>query len=143
MKKNKLQVIILTILICTIVSSAFAQTNLRSIIQGEKGRSANDSRVSVDQKISFIPSQAKAIFGLDNNADLVLKNTEPDQSGYVHYRFFQTWNGVPVENSMYIVHTKNGLLTGMSGSIILDFDQQMAQRSVNSMSAKKAVFYSY
>ena len=85
MKKNKLQVIILTILICTIVSSAFAQTNLRSIIQGEKGRSANDSRVSVDQKISFIPSKAKAIFGLDNNADLVLKNTEPDQSGYVQY----------------------------------------------------------
>lgn len=139
MKKSSKGSVILLVVLCAVISGAAAQENLRSLIKGENGRSASNTRLSNDQQIMFAPSQAKLLFGMDANADLVLKRTETDQIGFTHYRFYQTWNNIPVENTMYIVHTKNGVLTGMSGSIVIDFDKQMEQRSLNTLTEKKAI----
>jgi len=44
--------------------------------------------------------------------------TEKDQLGMLHYRYRQTVNGIPVENTMYIVHTKNGEIQSINGELL-------------------------
>ncbi len=110
----------------------YAQVSMRSLIKGENGKSASFTRLSPDKQQDFIPSQAKSLLGIDANSDLVLMNTDTDQLGEVHHRFNQTYKGIPIENSMYIMHTSKNKLTGMSGIIVLDFDKQMAQRTITS-----------
>jgi Zn-dependent metalloprotease len=47
-----------------------------------------------------------------------LLTQETDQLGMVHYRYQQTVNGVPVEGTMYIVHTRNGLIQSANGELM-------------------------
>lgn len=42
---------------------------------------------------------------------------EKDQIGYVHYRLRQTYNGLPMEGTMFIVHVKNGNIVSMNGQL--------------------------
>jgi Zn-dependent metalloprotease len=49
---------------------------------------------------------------------LQLLATESDKLGMVHYRYQQTLNSVPVEGTMYIVHTRNGLVESISGDLV-------------------------
>ncbi|QEC67871.1 T9SS type A sorting domain-containing protein [Panacibacter ginsenosidivorans] len=116
----------------------YGQVNLKSIIRGEKGVSNHYTAVPANQNVRFTAASARTIFGLDANADLILTKTEPDKLGYIHYRYFQTYKGIPVENSMYIAHTRNGLLRGMTGRIIVDFDPEMDKRNTARLSASQA-----
>jgi Zn-dependent metalloprotease len=93
--------------------------------------------VGPNEKIQFNPASAKNIFGLDASSDLVLVKTESDKLGFIHYRFYQSYKNVPVEKSMFIVHTKNGLLKSMNGNIITEFDP--TKKKTVSVSADKAV----
>ena len=65
--------------------------------------------------------------------------TEPDKLGNVHYRYYQTFNGIPVENSMYVIHTRSGYIKSMSGSIVTEFDQAVLKNSSAAFSSKEAV----
>lgn len=47
--------------------------------------------------------------------DLQLYSTETDKLGHTHYRLQQTYKGLPVEGSMYIVHTVNGMVYAVNG----------------------------
>ena len=76
---------------------------------------------------------------LNENADLILKRTEQDKAGFIHFRFYQTYRGVPIENSMLIIHTKNGLLKSLGGSIVTDFDPLTDERSGAKISAAQSV----
>jgi bacillolysin len=120
-------------------SSVFAQKDLRKIIAGERGVSKQFTTLAQSDQVPFNPKNARQIFNLDENSDLVLKSTEPDNLGFVHYRFYQTYRGVPIENTMYIVHTKTGKITGMSGTIVTDFDTQMDTRAAASVTGIAAV----
>ena len=75
-----------------------------------------------NEAVKFNSSQVKALLGINNNAGFVLKRTEQDKLGFVHFRYYQTYKGVPIENSMLIIHTRNGLLKSLGGSIVTDFD---------------------
>ncbi len=65
--------------------------------------------------------------------------TEQDKLGFIHYRYYQTYRGVPVENSMYIVHTKYGVLKSLGGSIVTDFDPLIDQRASQKVSQDQAI----
>src|SRR6478736_1459213 len=134
MKKHLL--VVATLFLSGII---YGQVNLKSIIRGDKGASNHYTAVPAGQNIPFSAASARSIFGLDADADLVLAKTEPDKLGYVHYRYYQTYKGIPVENSMYIVHTRNSLLRGMTGRIIVDFDPEIDKRSAARLSASQAV----
>ena len=108
---------------------SFAQENLRQVIQGDRGLSKQVVRLSEKEQITFDPASAEVILGLDQGSDLELIREESDNIG-VNYRFYQTINGIPVENSMYIVQTANGKVTIMSGDIILDTDPVLSSRMV-------------
>lgn len=139
MKKTNLSGIVMGLALTTFISAAFAQNSIRALMMGKQGKSVEDVRLSPEQQVSFVPADAKNIFGLDQKSDLVLKRTETDNLGEVHYRYVQTYQNIPVENSMYIVHTKNGMLKGMSGAVIIDFDEQMPQQAVSSLTKANAI----
>ena len=116
-----------TILACLLLSTLYSQNNLRSLLQGERGLSKQLVNVPENQRTPFSPTQARSIFGLDPNSDLVVSSTETDKLGFTHYRYYQTYKSIPVENAMYIAHTRSGLLTAAGGSIVTDFAAGQAQ----------------
>ena len=118
---------------------ANAQKTLHEIIRGEKGITKHDVRLPEALQLGFTPSAAKSLFGLDANSDLVVKKQESDKLGFIHYRYLQTYKGIPVENAMYVVHTKGGKITGASGSIITDWDNEGTRPDKASLTAQTAI----
>src|SRR5690349_16710506 len=106
MKRKILSFVIVSFMII----KAYPQSFVSNIIRGERGISKQFTAIDNNQKISFNQSQLKALLYLDGNSDLILQRTDQDKLGFIHYRFYQVYKGVPVENSLYIIHTKNGLL---------------------------------
>lgn len=54
-------------------------------------------------------------YGFGEPYSLSLINTETDNLGMLHYRYCETYNGVPVNGTMWIVHTKNNKIASMNG----------------------------
>lgn len=57
-------------------------------------------------------------FQLQSAIEFKLLSTENDKLGFIHYRLQQTVNNIAVEGTMYIMHTKDGLVQSMNGQII-------------------------
>ena len=47
-------------------------------------------------------------------SDMILINSQKDELGFEHYRYQQTYKGIPIENAVVAVHVKDG-------KILLDF----------------------
>ncbi len=122
-----------------IISKAYPQSFVSEIIRGERGISKQFAAVDNNVKIPFNQAQLKSLLALNQNSDLVLKRVIQDKIGFIHYRFYQTYKGIPIENSLYIIHTKNGLLKSLGGSIVADFDPLMDERSSARISGTQAI----
>ncbi len=131
----KKQILVLAIMFCAV--TLYAQKKIN--IKGEKGVSQHFTTVSENEKIPFILSSLQSYLSLDPNSNLVLKNVETDKLGYTHYRFYQVYHNVPIENSMYIINTRNGNITGLSGTIVTDFDETMENRRTAGLSPQQAI----
>jgi Zn-dependent metalloprotease len=134
----KRKILSLAILSCIFIS-AYSQSFVSKIIRGERGISKQFADVGNNQKIPFNSSQLKSLLELDQNSDLVLLKTQQDKLGFIHYRYYQTYKGVPIENSMYIIHTKYGLLKSLGGEIVTDFDALIDERSTQKIAAQQAI----
>jgi Zn-dependent metalloprotease len=64
---------------------------------------------------------------------------QADKLGFTHYRFYQTLKGIPIENSMYVAHVKNGKLSKLSGEIVVDFDESNDYSPVPALSSVQAI----
>ena len=60
---------------------------------------------------------AKNHLNLKEADGLRFLNTTPDELGMVHYRYLQTYHGIPVEGSMLITHTLNGMVESYNGEV--------------------------
>jgi Zn-dependent metalloprotease len=118
---------------------AFTQNFLKEIIRGPKGVSKHFVTLDEKNQVAFDPAKARDVFGLDAKSDLVLMNVTYDQIGQAHYRYYQTYQSIPIENTMYIAHTVNKKLLGMSGEIVTDFNVDMPQRTLAKISVQNAV----
>lgn len=127
------------LLLSFIMLKAYSQNSISEIIRGERGTSKQFTAIDKDLKIPFNQAQLKLLLAINQNSDLVLQRTIQDKLGFIHYRFYQTYKGIPIENSMYIIHTKNGLLKSLGGSIVADFDPLMDQRSSQRISNIQAI----
>ncbi len=65
----------------------------------------------------FIP-WSKKYLKLSSNGSLALQSTLTDQEGMTHQRYQQYINQIPVEGSMYIVHSEKGRIHSMNGFLI-------------------------
>lgn len=117
----------------------YAQNDLKSSIEGNGGITKQFVKLAKEKQVSFSPALANKILGLDNQSALVLKSTFKDNLGYTHYRFYQTYRGIPVNRSMYIVNVKDGKVVSMSGSIITDFSNNTSAITTSKISAKQAI----
>ncbi len=131
--------IIPLMLLSFIIIKAYSQNFVSQAVRGERGVSKQFAAIPDNQSLKFNTAQVKALLNLNNNADLILKRTEQDKFGFIHFRFYQTYKGIPVENSMFIIHTKNGLLKSLGGSIVTDFDALMDERAASKISAAQSI----
>ena len=126
-----------------LLSLLFLTAGLSVFAQQPRLRSKNDVSLLYNdfesQHIPFQLSQAAALFGLPAHTALVTDRVEADPLGYVHYRFHQTLYGIPVVNSMFIVHTKNGSLYSTGGSVIVDTKLLSPVQKTGIISAATAV----
>lgn len=129
---------IFTLSLLVLCSAAYAQKNIRMALSGENGLSRHFTTLDENLQETFSPSKARIIFGLNTNSDLIQQTSETDKLGLIHYRYYQTYKGIPVENSMYIAHTRGGKLISMSGSIVTDFNPRIENRA-SSLSAQQAI----
>jgi Zn-dependent metalloprotease len=96
---------------------SIAQINLRNHAPSTEENNQLILRLSSEEKQNFNPVEAESSLDLDKNTSLDLLSKEDDAIG-VYYRYQQRINNIPVENSMLIAHTQNGLLNLISGNII-------------------------
>ena len=62
-----------------------------------------------------ITSWMKGFYKSDNHIGFILLSTEKDQLGMTHYRYQQTYDNVPVEFAIYLVHARNGNVVSVNG----------------------------
>ncbi len=131
--------ILLPACLLLIATVTFAQKSLKSLIEGPKGTSKHFVTLQSDQHYVFNPSDARSILGLDSKSGLVLMNVIYDEIGQVHYRFYQTYLNIPIENTMYIIKTANQKILGLSGVIVTNFSADMSQKSIPTIKKQSAI----
>lgn len=52
---------------------------------------------------------------ISDKNNFTLLRTEKDKLGHTHYRYQQTFNGIPLEHGIWIVHTNGGMVYSMNG----------------------------
>ena len=83
-------------------------SNIPSYIQFRKGSEID---------FSIFDNWFRVTFKVTPNISLKLLKIETDKIGMKHYRFQETLNGIPLEGTMYIVHTKNNRVCSMNGML--------------------------
>ncbi len=119
--------------------NGYAQNFISKVIRGEHGISKQFASVPDNQTFKFNTGQIKGLLALDNNADLILKHTEQDKLGYIHFRYYQTYRNIPIENSMFMIHIYNGILKSLGGAIVTDFDPTIDDRATSKISNVQAI----
>jgi Zn-dependent metalloprotease len=122
-----------------VIAKAYSQNFISKEIRGERGVTKQFISVEDDQPVNFNVAQVKSLLGLNENSELVLQKTEQDKLGFIHYRYYQTYRSIPVENTMFIVHTRNGLLQSLGGTVVTDFDPGTDQRAAQRLSNEQAI----
>src|ERR1044072_8050709 len=130
---------IFTLVLFTVLLQAYAQKGLREAIRGERGISKKFIELSSDQQITFSFSQLRSVLDLDKRSDFVRMDQQADKLGFTHYRLYQTLKGIPIENSMYLAHVKNGKLSKLTGEIVIEFDESNDYSPVPALSSVQAI----
>ncbi|GAB3729004.1 hypothetical protein GCM10027594_11100 [Hymenobacter agri] len=73
--------------------------------------------------------------GLRQDDQMVQRTAEADQIGFVHQKFNQLYQGIPVEHASYTVHSKGGVVESISG----DFEKIEGLNTTPSLSEKTAL----
>ncbi len=84
--------------------------------------------------VAEFPMWVSTVMGMGKENTFSLLNTSSDELGYTHYRYVQYYNNIPVEGTMYILHTKNGKVISMNGELLTDISTG-AFASVNESAA--------
>ena len=76
---------------------------------------------------------------IENIENMILLNVQKDELGFEHYRYQQTYKGIPIENAIIVVHVKDGKVLFENGKLIKTFPEKLsAQPLVNSQMAIKS-----
>lgn len=70
--------------------------------------------VPVENRISILRSH----LDFDQNESVQLLELQRDQYGFAHFKYQLNQNGIPVQNSVYSVHVKDGQIVSLSGEYV-------------------------
>jgi Zn-dependent metalloprotease len=159
MKKNK--IIINLVFLSLQIWASFAgytqnqneinNNQFKEIQLNNQNNSPSFVKVRDDYQVSSTQNQQwlKEVLKLQQNDSMILISVEKDKLGYIHYRYKQSYNGFPVEGSMYIVHTKEGKVISANGNFIPDINissiVNITEKAAlkNATNAIKASIYSW
>ena len=114
------------LLTASLAMSCLFFANLSNAQQVEKGlpgmHPANIDFSSAPQPFS----KGKILLSDDNgklssSTTALLTQTEKDNLNMEHYRYQQTFSGIPIEHAIYIMHVKNGMVSSENGKWVKDF----------------------
>lgn len=83
-------------------------TNIPNYVKFKKGK---------ELPLANIENWLKNYYQSDVNYGLKVIDEEVGSLGMTHYRYQQTINGIPVELSMFLTHTNNGLIYSLNGEL--------------------------
>jgi Zn-dependent metalloprotease len=138
MMKIKISFLIWAGLSLAFTSYSQDSPGLSDRIRGEKGLSAEITRIPEAQQLPFTPENAAASLGLPAGLSLDLISTEKDHLG-TNYRFVQSLHGIRIENSMYVVQTRDGKAAVLSGVILTELLEDYGYSTDVKMSDQQAV----
>lgn len=92
-------------------------TQLPNFIKFNQGHEIKDE--------NFV-SWAVYAFNVPDNSTFKPYSVEPDQLGFVHTRYRQYINDIPVEGSMVIAHSKGGAITMVNGDYYQNFSSNLS-----------------
>ncbi len=85
-----------------------AKLNTPSFIRFAKGQ-----EVGFDQFETWFTSHVKTT----NDFAFALLGMETDDLGFTHYRYQQTYKGIPIHSNIFILHVRNGKIESMNGQL--------------------------
>jgi bacillolysin len=99
------------------------QSKAQEVQKGMPGMYAE----SVDFKNTPVAFNKGSVILADDNGKMssstsaLLKNSEKDNLNMEHYRYQQSYQGIPVEHATYIIHVKNNNVISQNGKWVKDF----------------------
>lgn len=60
-------------------------------------------------------------------------NSNEDETGQKHYRYQQTYQGIPIENAVLAVHVKNGRVVFQNGLFVKEFPSNLSDVTTHSL----------
>lgn len=113
------------LILCLVTSGILftTKTTAQDFIKGQPGmypeKISFTSNAPMFTKGAVLIADAGGKLSQSNNA--LLNHSENDNLGFVHYRYQQTFAGIPVEHAIYIMHVKGGSVNSENGKWIKDF----------------------
>jgi Zn-dependent metalloprotease len=89
------------------------------------------SQIQSSEIILWIKRQ----FNLSSDIDFQLIKSEPDDLGFIHERYIQTYKGIPVDRAEYIVQVKDGKVISIGG----EAQRNISMPSVPAMNEQTAL----
>lgn len=79
---------------------------------------------AAEVELSKSEAWLKQVFYLGNESSWIMIGDEKDLLGRLHYRYQQLWNGVPIRDAIFILHTQNGKIFSVNGTLYPDLQIQ-------------------
>lgn len=80
-------------------------------------QAANGNRADIVNRANALVSAQPAILHSNAGDRFVVRDVVVDRLGTEHVRYDRTWNGLPVLGGDFIMHSRNGQLTGVSQTL--------------------------
>jgi len=98
-----------------------AQNDSPESKQGEPKQSTEWLTIkTADQTSATELARNKTLLHLNTDDELTLYATHDDALGYRHYRYQQTYKGIPIEGAIYLMHEKNNRVQQTNGKLAHD-----------------------
>lgn len=110
---------------CLFLSGLFCANKIKAqdIMQGQPGLYPEQiifkNNAPAFKKGNVLIADAAGRIMTSSNA--LLNHSEKDNLGFEHFRYQQTYSGIPVELAIYVVHVNNGIVSSQNGKWIKDF----------------------
>ena len=128
--------------LCLFLTAMFCANIVKAqdIMKGEPGMYPEQiifkNNAPAFKKGSVLVADATGKVTTSSNAKL--NHSEKDNLGFEHFRYQQTYSGIPVELAVYVVHVTNAVVSSQNGKWVKDFPADLkTTASVNKTTALK------
>lgn len=105
-------------------------SNLPSFLKFQEGR---------ELELAQLEPWMKQNLKLSDQMGLILLRSETDNLGHVHYRYQQTYNGTPLEDAIWIAHTKANRIYSLNGLIYTEITAPTSTQLSEDQALEKAL----